>query len=89
MKQWPCEREEEEEEEDEKTQRHSYNLEEVKEKNNTMFVLVEGKEKNRKGEIPIVWFQGWEGNLRELKRKCFSWAHKFLFAQIGRKSNGS
>ena len=46
MKQWPCERKKKD---DEKTQRHGYNLGEVRMKNNTMFGLVEGKRKEWKG----------------------------------------
>ena len=45
MREREREEKEEEEEDDEKTQRHGYNLEEVRKKNNTMFGLVEGKKK--------------------------------------------
>ena len=45
-----------------------------------------GKEKKEKKDIFIVWFQRWKGNLKELKGKCFLWAHKNLSVQIEWKS---
>ena len=63
MKQWPCEREKKKKKrkkkKDEKTQRHGYNLEEVRKKNNTMFGLVEGKLKRREMKrFPLFGFKG-------------------------------